>query len=168
MQLRKWDSEHWKLKAFEPQDYEQLIEWIDSETLNYLWGGPKFNFPLDQAQIQAHCIQPEVFAYLFTVDECNAGYVELYRQSASCLRICRVFISDDYRGQKLSMPMLEVLIEKAQKEFNAQLITLAVFAHNHAAKRCYQALGFQLISVEKGTRIFKGESWDLELMEKAL
>ncbi|HAS61625.1 MAG TPA: GNAT family N-acetyltransferase [Vibrio sp.] len=159
---------HFLLNAFQPQDYAQLIAWITTEDLSYLWGGPCYRFPLDHQQIKAHCDQDEVFAYLFTVDNRNAGFVELYRESAHCFRLCRVFIADDYRGQKLAEVMLKMVIEKASLEFNARLITLAVFAHNQAAKRCYQTLGFRTTAIEKGTRTFKEQSWDLELMAKAL
>ena len=159
---------HFQLNAFQSQDYAQLIAWITTEDLNYLWGGPCYRFPLDHQQIKAHCDQDEVFAYLFTVDQRNAGFVELYRESPHCFRLCRVLITDDFRGQKLSQVMLKMVIEKAILEFNAQLITLAVFAHNQAARHCYQTLGFKTTSIEKGTRTFKGQDWDLELMAKAL
>ena len=168
METTQTQSLHFQLKPFQLQDYNQLIEWITTEDLNYLWGGPCYRFPLDHQQIKAHCDQDEVFAYLFTVDNRNAGFVELYRESTHCFRLCRVFIADDYRGQKLAEVMLKMVIEKASLEFNARLITLAVFAHNQAAKRCYQTLGFRTTAIEKGTRTFKEQSWDLELMAKAL
>ncbi|EPC1319189.1 TPA: GNAT family N-acetyltransferase, partial [Vibrio vulnificus] len=44
-----------ELRAFEKEDHDLLIGWIDSDKLNYQWGGPNFEFPLDSVQISKHC-----------------------------------------------------------------------------------------------------------------
>jgi ribosomal protein S18 acetylase RimI-like enzyme len=86
--------------------------------------------------------------------------------SGSQYRICRVFVSNDFRGQGMAKIMLNQLIEKARVEYKAQVLTLAVFERNVVAKRCYESLGFVVTSRESGTRSFDGELWDLLLMEK--
>ena len=40
-----------ELRVFEKEDHDLLIGWIDSDKLNYQWGGPNFEFPLDSVQI---------------------------------------------------------------------------------------------------------------------
>jgi hypothetical protein len=35
------------LRSFEKEGYGLLICWIDSDKLNYQWGGPNLEFPLD-------------------------------------------------------------------------------------------------------------------------
>lgn len=157
-----------QLRAFTATDYQCLVDWIDSDELNYLWGGPKFSFPLTQQQLDEHYANPDVYAYLFCVDQANAGYVELYRESLNSFKICRVFISKEFRGQQLSQVMLTQLMQKAQSEFNATSLSLAVFSHNQVAKRCYQSLGFTTTTVEQGIRQFQGQQWDLEMMHKVL
>jgi RimJ/RimL family protein N-acetyltransferase len=64
--------------------------------------------------------------------------------------------------------MLDQLIELAKQEFNAHLLSLAVFEHNQAAKHCYLGLGFQVIAKEENLRSFGGEPWNLLFMEKSL
>lgn len=156
------------LRAFEKADYDLLIRWIDSEELNYQWGGPNFNFPLNRKQLDDHCAKPEVIPLVFVHKGINAGYVELFKLSESRSRVCRVFVSNDFRGQGIAKLMLQQLIELAHIDHNAQVLSLAVFERNTVAKKCYESLGFQVTSHQSGTRSFGGEPWDLLLMEKWL
>ncbi|NOH97743.1 GNAT family N-acetyltransferase [Vibrio sp. 99-70-13A1] len=157
-----------ELRTFEKEDYNLLIGWIDSDKLNYQWGGPNFKFPLDSTQICKHCSQPEVSPFIFVVSGQNAGYVELFKVSESHFRICRVFVSDHFRGQGISKLMLSQLTELAEEKYNANLLSLAVFERNTVARNCYESLGFVITSSESGTRIFEGETWSLLHMEKRL
>ncbi|KFZ38446.1 GCN5 family acetyltransferase [Shewanella mangrovi] len=157
-----------ELRAFEKADYQLLIRWIKSEELTYLWGGPRYTFPLDEAQITEHCSQPDVFPFVFVAAGQNAGYVELVRISESHFRICRVFISDSFRGQGLSKIMLGQLIALAKARHNANMLSLGVFEQNEVAKACYQSLGFVVTSRETGNKSFAGDVWTLLRMEKRL
>lgn len=157
-----------ELRAFTVADYATLISWIDDAKLNYLWGGPRFTFPLDHAQLEQHCAQAEVISFMFDIAGKPAGYVELVRKSKSHLRICRVFVSPAFRGQGMAKIMLNQLMALAINQYGASQLSLAVFERNKVAKNCYETLGFKVISHEKGTRAFAGETWDLLLMEKRL
>lgn len=157
-----------ELRAFAKQDYELLISWIDSDKLNYQWGGPKFDFPLDLAQISQHCSQPEVFPFIFVVSGVNAGYIELCKLTPSHFRICRVFVSRRFRGQGVAKQMMCQLINLAQAKYQASKLSLAVFEQNTAAMNCYQSLGFSVTEREIGTRSFEGQQWTLLRMEKRL
>jgi RimJ/RimL family protein N-acetyltransferase len=157
-----------ELRAFEKEDYDLLISWIDSNRLNYQWGGPNFTFPLDVIQITTHCAQPEVIPFIFVVDGKRAGYVELFQVSKHHLRICRVFVSNDFRGKKVAKSMLNQLIDLAKLKYCAHKLSLAVFQSNRVALGCYESLGFLVTSSEHGTREFDGEDWGLLRMEKRL
>lgn len=157
-----------ELRSFEKDDYELLISWIDSEKLNYLWGGPKFEFPLDSEQISRHCSLPEVFPFIFVVSGESAGYVELFKVAETHFRICRVFVSNDFRGRGISKNMLGQLIELARKKYHTRVLSLAVFEQNVVAKKCYESLGFSVTSIENSTRSFNGENWGLLHMERRL
>lgn len=157
-----------KLEVFEHKDYDQLTAWIDSEKSCYLWGGPVYKYPLTHQQIENHCKQPQVFPFLFTVENNPVGFVELYQVSANEFRICRVFISPEYRGQNLAQTMLESLIEVAKVNYGANLLTLGVFSHNKPAILCYEKLGFVEFERVTNSLLFDGESWDLARMEKRL
>ncbi|UPR54612.1 GNAT family N-acetyltransferase [Vibrio cyclitrophicus] len=157
-----------ELRAFGKEDYELLIGWIDSDKLNYLWGGPRFQLPLDFEQISRHCSQPEVLPFIFVVSGESAGYVELFKVAESHFRICRVFVSNNFRGRGISKQMLGQLIELAKEKYTISVLSLAVFEQNTVARNCYESLGFSVTSYEVGTRSFEGEEWGLLHMEKRL
>ena len=143
-----------------------LITWIDSEKLNKLWGGPTFQFPLTNTQLSTHYTNPNILPFLFEINHHPAGYIELYRVSEKEYRICRVFISPDFRGNHHAVEMVSLLISKATKELSCQIITLGVYSHNTAAIACYKKLGFSTYKQVKNSTQYKGQSWDLIAMQK--
>ncbi|EPA0985911.1 GNAT family N-acetyltransferase [Vibrio parahaemolyticus] len=156
------------LVPFKNKDYELLINWIDSEELNYLWGGPTFDFPITIQQLEQHYSNKDVYPYLFFHKKTAAGFVELCRVDKQNERICRVFISNDFRGLGLSKVMLEELISMVKTRGCVETLSLAVYAHNSAAKHCYESLGFELVSIETSSFLYDGQSWDLVRMETKL
>lgn len=157
-----------ELRAFKKEDHDVLIKWIDSVKLNYQWGGPTFEFPLDSVQISKHCSQTKVFPFIFVISGKSAGYVELFKVSASHFRVCRVFISGSFRGKGASKLMLGQLVELAREKYSASLLSLAVFERNLVARNCYESLGFTVTSRENSSRSFDGQIWGLLRMEKRL
>ncbi|WED23249.1 GNAT family N-acetyltransferase [Vibrio sp. JC009] len=149
------------LTNFTDDNYDLLIRWINSEELNYLWGGPTFEFPLTREQLSEHFGKPEVTPYIFVVDDKQAGFVERYKVSEDHYRICRVFIADEFRGQSLSSIMLRALISNVKEIPGCTRLSLAVYAHNTAAIACYKSLGFEIIATESGSISCNGETWDL-------
>ncbi|MEG3753755.1 MULTISPECIES: GNAT family N-acetyltransferase [Psychromonas] len=154
--------------AFEEPDYDQLIDWIDSKELNYLWGGPAYEFPLSHKKIKYHCAQESVFPFLVKDEGQLVGFIELYEVSASEFRVCRVFISNEFRGQGKAQEMVLLAMQKAKIEFNANLLTLNVFSHNKPALKCYEKLGFKTTSNHVRELEFEGKVWQLIAMEKRL
>ncbi|PSW21695.1 N-acetyltransferase [Photobacterium sanctipauli] len=156
------------LEQFKEKDFAQLIKWIDSPELNYQWGGPAYDFPLTTEQIATHCANPDITPYLFKVNGDNVGFVELLKVSNTQYRLCRVFIDEAFRGRGLANNMLEEVMLKAKSQFDCAEISLAVFEHNKAAKKCYEELGFETYDQEVGRVVPNGDSWDLALMEKRI
>tara|TARA_R110001583_G_scaffold173430_1_gene327474 strand:+ start:1927 stop:2433 length:507 start_codon:yes stop_codon:yes gene_type:complete len=157
-----------KLIAFEESDYPQLIDWIDSRELNYLWGGSAYEYPLSYSKIKRHCSKGAVFPFLVKHKGHSVGFIELYQVTTSEYRVCRVFIANEFRGQGLAQKMVSLATQKAQVEFNANLLTLNVFSHNESAIKCYENLGFRTTSTQAGDREFEGKVWELSTMEKQL
>ncbi len=155
------------LKPFLTQDFPQLIQWIDSAELNYLWGGPAFDYPLTSKQLSTHLAQSQVSAYLFKDAEEAVGYVELFEQSFFCARVCRVFVAKSHRGKGVAQSMMQALFTIGKDRGYTQL-NLCVFANNHSALTCNQLLGFNEDSRELGTRQFEGKNWELVYMSKEL
>ena len=156
------------LEKFREEDYAQLIQWINSEELNYLWGGPSYTFPLTIEKIRKHCSQKDVFPYIFRVESANAGFIELVRESDRHFRIARVFIAEFFRGKRLAKVLLEQALTKAEDEFNARRLSLAVYEHNVVARSCYESIGFSTVNKETSVRSSDGKSQSLLRMEMNL
>ena len=156
------------LEDFLEKDHGQLLQWINSEELNYLWGGPSYTFPLTIEKIRTHCDNVNVFPFIFRIENSNAGFIELVRESGSHFRIARVFIAESFRGQGLAKVLIEQTIEKAEKEFDASHLSLAVFEANCVARNCYESAGFQTVGMEAGTRTLNDKPLNLLRMAMAL
>lgn len=157
-----------QLIEFEPQHYSLLIEWIDSDELNYLWGGPQFEYPLTVEQLETHYGKQAPTPFLFVVNGEMVGFIELFKVSDCEQRLCRVFIHPTCRGKGYATTMLELAISKAKMVDEPQTLSLAVFAHNHSAIACYEKLGFKPYETVSGLRYFKGKNWDLIRMSQPL
>lgn len=156
------------LVPFQEQDFQILINWISTAELNYQWGGPNYSFPLTSEQIKVHCSRPDIHAYLFCVDNQKAGYVELREMNTGCVRFCRVFISNDFKGQGLAKVMLTLAMNKAVKELSCHTLSLSVFKDNVAALNLYKILGFKPIATEREDEFKFGKTWVAVEMEKRM
>ncbi|MCX4029145.1 GNAT family N-acetyltransferase [Endozoicomonas sp. SM1973] len=154
-----------QLVPFTSVSYSLLIEWIDNAELNYLWGGPVYVFPLSIEQIDAHLSKAGVYPFLFKVDSKEVGFIELVKESEECVRLCRIFIAPAFRGLGYASHLIKLAIEYAKGELKAREITLAVFAHNHSAVKCYQSLGFNTYEVDENSRQFHAQKWSLLKMK---
>ncbi|EOX4352603.1 TPA: GNAT family protein [Vibrio cholerae] len=157
-----------KLIEFRPKDYQLLINWIDSDELNYLWGGPQFEYPLTIKQLQQHYAQDKALPFLFIVDNEAVGFIELYKVSDIEHRVCRVFIHPVHRGKSYGIIMLGLAITRAKIKYQSKVLTLGVFAHNQSAIACYEQLGFKTYEIVSGLRFFNGKNWDLVRMSQSL
>ncbi|MFD2175983.1 GNAT family N-acetyltransferase [Veronia pacifica] len=156
------------LTEFQSKDYQLLINWIDSSELNYLWGGPQFEYPLTIKQLQQHYARDEALPFLFIRDDQPVGFIELYKVSETEYRLCRVFIHPAHRGKGYGAIMLELAIARAKHKYQSQVLSLGVFAHNRSAIACYEKLGFKTYEVVSGLRFFNGKHWDLIRMAQSL
>jgi RimJ/RimL family protein N-acetyltransferase len=156
------------LTPFGKHQIDSLIQWIDSAELNELWSGGSFSFPLDPQQLSQHLSKPKVHAYLFSNKGSAIGYAELNQHIVQECKLCRVLISPQHQGKGLAKIMLSQLIELAVTEFNVKRLSLAVFAHNYGAIRCYTQLGFSEIPNQTQLHTFNNQCWQLLFMQKML
>ncbi|WP_413283191.1 GNAT family N-acetyltransferase [Vibrio sp. MA40-2] len=155
-----------ELIPFGSEHFHLLLKWIDSDALNYLWGGPQFKYPLTEKQLHQHYSQQQALPFLFVVQDKPVGFIELYKMSSSQYRICRVFIHPEHQAKGYSIIMLKLVMKMAINRYKLNVFTLSVFAHNKAAIACYKKLGFEQKELIKGSRFFNGQAWDLIKMVK--
>lgn len=104
-----------RLKPFTESRYPLLVKWIDSELLNFVWGGASYRFPLTVEQITDHIALDGVIPFLLVYEDKPAGFIELFQVNPISYRICRVFITPDFRGKGLATKMLQMAVDHAVK-----------------------------------------------------
>lgn len=142
-----------KLDYFKKADFQQLIEWIDSADFLLQWGGPDFDYPLDDSQLEryienANNDNPDAFVYkaLFketkeTVGHISLGNIDRKNESA---RIGKVLVgTQNIRGQGIGQQMLHKVFQIAFEELKLHRVSLGVFDFNIPAISCYEKAGLK-------------------------
>jgi RimJ/RimL family protein N-acetyltransferase len=150
-----------KLIPFTQDNYPLLISWLPNAEFAWLWGGPRYHWPIDASQLAAYLADNSVNTYLFVDDDHPIGYIELVQKPAQEIRLCRILIADPQaRGKGYGTQLIKMAMDKAKTEFGATTIELGVFEQNVSARRCYEKLGF-IIYEQDDSLTFDGNVWPL-------
>lgn len=161
-----------KLEKFTSEDFDQLIEWIDSERLLINWAGALFNYPLTKSSMEWYIEdtndlkKSEAFVYKAVDAEGNmVGHVSLgglSRKNRSA-RISRVLVGNtDHRGKGVCRQMINGVLKIGFENLELHRISLGVYDFNVSAIRCYEKCGFVREGVQRDVLRYKGnEYWSL-------
>lgn len=100
-----------KIKAFEKDDFERLINWIPNQRFLVQWAGPFFYYPLNKRQLRQYLSRSEgkyPERYIFkavedrnqkVIGHIEIGYINYLQKEGS---LCRVLIGDrNYQKKKV-------------------------------------------------------------------
>ncbi|TCN27064.1 GNAT family N-acetyltransferase [Mesobacillus foraminis] len=159
------------LKKFEPSDFSQLIDWIDSPELNLQWGGPAFDYPLTKPQLEAYikdANHPGSSRYIYkvvlkesgrSIGHISLANIDLHHRSA---RIGKVLIGDKtIRGRGIGQLMIKEVLKKAFEDLNLHRVSLGVFDFNDSAIACYEKAGFRKEGLLRDCRKLGNEYWSM-------
>ena len=163
-----------RLETFSENDFSQLIWAIPDSRFLLQWAGPKYTYPLDDAQLndtlaKTNGEQPsyKVFKATQTDGSEVIGHIQLMDidyNNSSCM-LGRVLIFPEYRDRGSGKEMVKLVVEYAFKELCLHEITLSVFDFNQSAIATYQGTGFVEYQFKKGARKFQNEKWNLIKMK---
>jgi RimJ/RimL family protein N-acetyltransferase len=158
------------LARFTDTDIDRLIAWISSPQLLGQWAASGFSYPLTRPQLEAHLRRSaESGAHVFKVldqDRVVIGHVELGsidRRNRS-LRIGRVFVAPERRGQGLGVELMRAAVAVAFGRLQMHRVELSVFDFNHAAIACYERVGFRREGVRREMFGSGNEFWSEIIM----
>jgi len=158
-----------KLIPFTPEYYLLLISWIPDEEFNLLWGGPVYSWPLDTHQIQKHQDRDDVTAFIVMIKGRPIGFIELIRENADRVRLCRILVADKAdRGQGYGAALIQLTLGHIRDTSEAKSVSLGVFEKNTGAIKCYESLGFTIRSRDDASTEFRAEAWPLIKMAREL
>jgi len=143
------------LRPFGRADFARLIGWVPSAEFLVQWSGPKFSWPLDEAQLDAYAAEAAPAAdavgrrLIYSAADAASGevfgHIELneidpYERSAT---IARVLIGPpELRGTGLGAAMVLAAMRIAFEDLGLHRLEIRAFDFNEAALRCYRRLGF--------------------------
>ncbi len=160
-----------ELKYFERCDFKQLINWVDSPEFLLQWGGPGFNYPLNDIQLEkyienANHENSETMVYkVFDHATGQAiGHISLSRidRKNSSARIGKVLVGDKKtRGKGIGQKMIKEILKIAFNELHLHRVSLGVFDFNVSAISCYEKAGFVKEGLHRDSRKIGSEYWSL-------
>ncbi len=161
-----------RLRPFKRQDIENMLHWMPEERAFAMWSANLFQFPLNLEEMNAYVQKQETDASSFimaALDERgelvghflvrNIDYVN------EAAHIGFIVLDPTCRGKGYGKEMLRKAMQYAFSVLQVKKVTLRVFDSNPAAISCYEAVGFEVQTVEKASFQYKDEKWDCILMK---
>lgn len=141
-----------ELKYFERSDFKQLIDWIDSPEFLLQWGGPVFDYPLNDNQLKKYIDNAnhdygETLVYKVIEKESGdvIGHISLGRidRKNKSARVGKVLVGNkNARGKGIGQQMITEILKIAFDELHLHRVSLGVFDFNVSAITCYEKAGF--------------------------
>ncbi len=165
-----------KLEPFVESDFQQLIDWIDSEELLIKWSGSLFSFPLTlktmQWYIQDTNLPGKSDAFVFKAVEIETGevvgHISLgglsWKNRSS--RISRVLVSPHAQQKGICQQMTKAVLKIGFQELGLHRIGLGVYENNKAALNCYLKCGMNIEGVSRDILWYNNEY--LSMVEMAI
>jgi RimJ/RimL family protein N-acetyltransferase len=160
-----------RLDYFTPEDFAQLITWIDTPHLLMNWAGPMFNFPLTPDKLEWYLQDTNVlgesdvfiFKAVDTATGAVVGHISLgsLSQKNNSARISRVFVAPEQRGRGLATHMLTETLRFGFEQLHLHRIDLGVYDFNEAAIRAYTRAGMHAEGRSRDILRYEGEYWSL-------
>lgn len=165
-----------KLEPFTSSDFQQLIDWIDSEELLIQWSGSLFSFPLSIKSLEwylkdtniIHDSDAFVYKAVDTETGESVGHISLgglsWKNRSS--RISRVFVSNAAKQKGICQQMARAILKIGFEELGLHRISLGVYENNKSALNCYLKSGFNIEGVSRDVLWYNNEY--LSLVEMAI
>lgn len=165
-----------QLEPFGPDDFQQLINWIDTEELLIKWSGSLFSFPLTVESMQWYLrdtnVPGESDAFVFKAVETETGevvgHISLggisWKNRSS--RISRVLVSQAATQKGVCQQMTKAVLKIGFEELGLHRIGLGVYENNKSALNCYLKSGLNIEGVARDILWYNGAF--LSMVEMAI
>ncbi|MFM2485934.1 GNAT family N-acetyltransferase [Celerinatantimonas yamalensis] len=151
--------------ASHPSWLTQLLSWPNDANELQLFAGPNLHWPLDIHQL----VQSEQGGYARMLIEAKQliGYCQLRPCRLQSVRLCRVIVHPDFRGQGIGRQLIAHAIQFSRDELGVRRIELGVYQHNLAAFNRYCYFGFKTYQ-QRRVKSLRGQDWVILDMQKWL
>jgi RimJ/RimL family protein N-acetyltransferase len=165
-----------QLEPFGRNDFQQLIDWIDTEALLIKWSGSLFSFPLTRESLEWYVQDTNIIhesdAFVYKVVETDTasvvGHISLgglsWKNRSS--RITRVLVSPGAMQKGYCQQMTRAVLKIGFEDLGLHRIGLGVYENNKAALNCYLKSGLSIEGVSRDVLWYNGAF--LSLVEMAI
>lgn len=158
------------LTFFEEKDFDDLIQWINTEELLMNWSGRMFSFPLTKESLAWYLDNTNDIktsdAFIFKAvddDGTMIGHISLGNLSTTnkSARISRVFVSNAGRNKGICTFMVQEVLKFGFQQLHLHRIALGVYTNNQSAVTCYKKAGLQIEGIHKDVLLHNHQYWSL-------
>ena len=166
-----------QLEPFGPNDFQQLINWIDTEELLIQWCGSLFSFPLTINSLEWYVRDTNIIndsdAFVYKAVDTESGnvvgHISLgglsWKNRSS--RISRVLVGKADRHQKgIGQQMTKAALKIGFEDLGLHRISLGVYENNKPAINTYLKCGFNIEGVSRDVLWYNNEY--LSLVEMSI
>jgi len=159
-----------ELKQFAQEDFSLLASWFPTESALFQWGGTKLTYPLDDSQMNDMLDEttgtlPIRKSWMALCENSLVGHAQLiFDWKNGNATLARVAIAPAFRGKKLTVPMLNLVINEAFRYPQLLRLELNVYSFNRPAIQAYKRLGFLVEGTRRSSAAAGNERWDTIMM----
>ena len=154
------------LRPFVTNDAATILSWCKDKHAFRLWSADRYkDYPAQPEEMMKQYEGDNMFPLTAIVGDAIVGHILLRfpSEDKSVIRFGFVIVDDSKRGIGYGKQMLRLAIDYAQRELDAQKITLGVFCDNLSAIECYKSAGFCITGTDSYP--IDGEEWKEYEME---
>ncbi len=153
-----------RLEKFEKNDFNRLINWIDSEESMVLFSGPIFDYPITHVQLDEYINTDNRLTFRVVdinsskiIGHAELNNIDLINKNA---RISRVLVGDKQdRNKGYGKAIINELVNMGFKELKLHRLDLAVYDFNKQAIKCYVDCGFEIEGLFKDNKKVGNKYW---------
>ena len=162
------------LRPYKPSDAAVITSWLKSEYLMRQWCADRYeHYPVTPEDMNAYHERDidgqHSRALTMTDDDDIVGYITLRTPADDSTeqRLGFVIVDDSKRGRGYGKTLVSMAVKYALDALGAMKVSLGVFENNPSAIHCYEAAGFNRVSlpvIESYECL--GETWNCIEMEQ--
>ncbi len=149
-----------RLRPYKPSDADVILSWVRDEDTFRKWASDRYpDYPITPADMNhkyfvcnGDCTESDNFYPMTAFCENKiVGHLTMrfIDEEKTILRFSFVIVDDSLRGKGYGKQMLQLALRYAFDILKVKKVTLGVLENNPGAYRCYKAVGFRDVPMEK-------------------
>lgn len=131
-----------KLKPFTSDDFQRLIDEVETQDELALFAGNTLPFPLTNEALDLYLADSLKIVLKAVVDGKTVGNADIYMENPAIPRLCRIIIYKEFRGLGYGKQLVRELVKYCVRDLKLKIIELNVLEGNKVAYNCYKKAGF--------------------------